>query len=227
MIDKQYQRCQPGSAGTWAGVRKGTRADRGKRGRQAGCRRWSARDAGVSPGCRCQPGMPEVVSLGCECQPGMPAPAWEAGDRQWGIPEIRSPRPGEQGRARRPPGALQPVRRAVQGVQPVDPGPAQRLGLPAGGPVPHPGQGGERAGHAAHQVGQRTPGQVGGGHPVPGAGRWRRWRRTRPGMRSATRPIRPWCRRRIASPRGRAAAPPHSLMRKNAGIRLSSQKRNQ
>src|SRR5579862_8834144 len=73
MIDRQYQGCQPGSAGTWAGVRKGTV--------RAGEARAPGRDAGGG-----QPEMPVSAGHAGGGQPEMPVSAGHAGGGQPEMP---------------------------------------------------------------------------------------------------------------------------------------------
>ena len=65
-------------------------------------------------------------------------------------------------------GRLKPVGQPVERVEPVHARPPRGLGLPGPAPVPDPGQRRQRRRLAEHQVGQRPPGQVGGGDAVPG-----------------------------------------------------------
>ncbi len=67
------------------------------------------------------------------------------------------------GRPRRCLAAIGQLHRPQPGV---DAEPTQGLGLPGGRAMPHPGEVGQRRVRPGDEVGQRAPGQVGGGHPV-------------------------------------------------------------
>ena len=100
----------------------------------------------------------------------VPALARAAGELpdagSWAVSAAQEPA-GELRYPGRPAGpgflAVGPAHRAQPGVRAQ---PAQWFRLPFRGPVPDPGQPGDLGVLAQHQIGQRAPGQVGGGHPV-------------------------------------------------------------